>query len=117
MTDTKTSPAKRNCDGQPSLAPATCYAAARAEITQAIIFYNGRGWDWLPLVSYLTAKATGDWPIKKMRKTKYYGYNCPICGEPIKEPQATEHTDDGLAHAKCCEKPKAVKPRRHNEKS
>ena len=24
MTDTKTSPAKRNCDGQPSLAPATC---------------------------------------------------------------------------------------------
>ena len=23
MTDTKTSPAKRNCDGQPSLAPAT----------------------------------------------------------------------------------------------
>jgi hypothetical protein len=27
MTDTKTSPAKRNCDGQPSLAPATCYAA------------------------------------------------------------------------------------------
>ena len=26
MTDTTTSPAKRNCDGQPSLAPATCYA-------------------------------------------------------------------------------------------
>ncbi len=26
MTDTKTSPAKRNCDGQPSLAPATCSA-------------------------------------------------------------------------------------------
>jgi len=28
MTDTKTSPAKRNCDGQPSLAPATCYASS-----------------------------------------------------------------------------------------
>ena len=27
MTDTKTSPAKRNCDGQPSLAPATCWAS------------------------------------------------------------------------------------------
>ena len=31
MTDTKTSPAKRNCDGQPSLAPATCYTAPSAE--------------------------------------------------------------------------------------
>jgi hypothetical protein len=28
MTDTKTSTAKRNCDGQPSLAPATCSVAA-----------------------------------------------------------------------------------------
>jgi hypothetical protein len=36
----------------------------RDEITQAIIFYNGRGWDWLPLVSYLTAKANGEWPMK-----------------------------------------------------
>jgi Zn-dependent peptidase ImmA (M78 family) len=31
MTDTKTSTAKRNCDGQPSLAPATCYTAPSAE--------------------------------------------------------------------------------------
>jgi hypothetical protein len=28
MTDTKTSTAKRNCDGQPSLAPATFSAAS-----------------------------------------------------------------------------------------
>ena len=27
MTEQPTSPAKRNCDGQPSLAPATCYAS------------------------------------------------------------------------------------------
>ena len=36
MTDTKTSPAKRNCDGQPSLAPATGSAAtsdAEQELT------------------------------------------------------------------------------------
>jgi hypothetical protein len=35
--------------------------------------------------------------------SKRYGYNCTVCGEPIKEPQLTEHTDQGLAHAKCCE--------------
>ena len=34
----------------------------RDEIKEAIIFYDGRGWDWLPLVSYLTAKANGEWP-------------------------------------------------------
>lgn len=33
---------------------------------------------------------------------KPYGYNCAVCGEPIVEPQATEHTDEGLAHAECC---------------
>jgi len=33
--------------------------------------------------------------------SKEYGYNCVICGEPLKEPQPIEHTDDGLAHAKC----------------
>ena len=33
MTDTKTSPAKRNCDGQPSLDPATC-SAVRPETVQ-----------------------------------------------------------------------------------
>lgn len=33
---------------------------------------------------------------------KPYGYNCPICGEPITEPQDTEHTEDGLSHASCC---------------
>ena len=32
---------------------------------------------------------------------KAYGINCTVCGEPICEPQATEHTDDGLAHAEC----------------
>lgn len=30
-----------------------------------------------------------------------YGYNCTICGEPIIEPQPTEHTESGLAHAHC----------------
>lgn len=30
-----------------------------------------------------------------------YGYNCPVCGEPIIEPEPTEHTSDGLAHAAC----------------
>lgn len=30
-----------------------------------------------------------------------YGYDCPVCAEPIVEPQATEHTDEGLAHAEC----------------
>ncbi len=34
---------------------------------------------------------------------KSYGYNCVVCGEPIVEPQATEQTEDGLAHAACCE--------------
>lgn len=46
-----------------------------------------------------------------MSKHKYYGYNCPVCHEPIKEPQATEHTEDGLAHSECClpvEKPNTV---------
>lgn len=42
-------------------------SAARAEITAAIIFYDGRGWDWLPLVGYLTAKANGDWPPQVIR--------------------------------------------------
>jgi hypothetical protein len=35
---------------------------ACAEIRSAIIFYEKRGWDWLMLVSYLSAKATGHWP-------------------------------------------------------
>ena len=42
----------------------------RDEITQAIIFYNGRGWNWLPLVSYLIAKANGEWPLCIKRKAK-----------------------------------------------
>lgn len=33
-----------------------------------------------------------------------YGYVCPICREPIVEPQPTEHTEDGLAHASCLNK-------------
>jgi hypothetical protein len=35
----------------------------RQEIIEAIIFYRSRGWDWLPLVSYLVAKANGEWPL------------------------------------------------------
>lgn len=46
-------------------------------------------------------KASGTW-TRIDRRSKHYGYNCAVCNEPIKEPQATEHTDDGLAHAKCC---------------
>ena len=30
-----------------------------------------------------------------------YGYNCVVCGEPIVEPQPTEHTEEGLAHLIC----------------
>lgn len=30
-----------------------------------------------------------------------YGYNCSICGDPILERDATEHTENGLAHL-CC---------------
>jgi hypothetical protein len=37
-----------------------------------------------------------------MKTGKPYVYICPICGEPIKEPQTTAHTEDGLAHEKCC---------------
>jgi hypothetical protein len=28
----------------------------KKEIVAAIIFYEGRGWDWLPLVSFLIQK-------------------------------------------------------------
>lgn len=45
------------------------------------------------------------WPDENRggdRSGKHYGYNCAVCNEPIKEPQATEHTADGLAHFKCC---------------
>ena len=51
MTDTKTSPAKRNCDGQPSLAPATCYAAPLRLLDLfccgggAGMGYSQAGWD------------------------------------------------------------------------
>ena len=48
--------------------------------------------------------------------SKNYGYNCTVCGDPIKEPQPTEHTDTGLAHAKCC-RPKRRKTKRQNVKS
>ena len=34
-------------------------------------------------------------------RSKHYGYTCPVCGEPIVEPQPTEHTDEGLAHLIC----------------
>jgi hypothetical protein len=33
-----------------------------------------------------------------------YGYVCPICREPIVDPQPTEHTEEGLAHATCVNK-------------
>lgn len=33
------------------------------------------------------------------------GYVCQICGEQIHDTQATEHTDDGLAHADCLQAP------------
>lgn len=46
-------------------------------------------------------KASGTW-TRIDRRSKHYGYNCSVCGDPIKEPQPTEHTDEGLAHAKCC---------------
>lgn len=35
--------------------------------------------------------------------SKHYGYNCAVCGDAIKEPQPTAHTDEGLAHTKCCQ--------------
>jgi hypothetical protein len=38
MTEQPTSPAKRNCDGQPSLAPATCSAE------YAVEWNGGEGW-------------------------------------------------------------------------
>lgn len=31
-----------------------------------------------------------------------YGLDCPVCCDPIVEPQATDHTEEGLAHAACC---------------
>lgn len=39
---------------------------------------------------------------KRKAAQKAYGYNCPVCGDPIVEPQATDHTEEGLAHAECC---------------
>jgi hypothetical protein len=30
-----------------------------------------------------------------------YGYDCPICGDPILERDATEQTEKGLAHLRC----------------
>lgn len=47
-------------------------------------------------------------------KNKFYGYNCVVCGDPIKEPQATMHTDDGLAHSKCCQPEQPIKGPRHS---
>jgi hypothetical protein len=43
MTDTKTSPAKRNCDGQPSLAPATC-SAFREDDSVELFRWQGMLW-------------------------------------------------------------------------
>lgn len=37
----------------------------REDIKAAIEFYEARGWDWLMVVSYLSAKATGHWPLPK----------------------------------------------------
>jgi hypothetical protein len=37
------------------------------EIKAAIRFYERRGWDWLPLVAYLSAKASGNWPPPVIR--------------------------------------------------
>ena len=34
----------------------------KADIKAAIAFYEKRGWDWLPLIAYLSAKAFGSWP-------------------------------------------------------
>ena len=35
---------------------------AREEIAHAILFYQMNGWDWLDVVSFIAAKATGHWP-------------------------------------------------------
>ena len=35
MTEQPTSPAKRNCDGQPSLAPATCSASEKVTLNES----------------------------------------------------------------------------------
>jgi hypothetical protein len=34
---------------------------------------------------------------------------CPYCQEPIKNTEASEHTEDGLAHTKCWFAPPAAK--------
>lgn len=35
------------------------------EIKAAIAFYEARGWDWLPVVAFLSARATGMWPPRR----------------------------------------------------
>lgn len=37
------------------------------EIRQAIAFYESRGWNWLSIVSFLSAKAIGHWPPNVIR--------------------------------------------------
>jgi uncharacterized protein YbaR (Trm112 family) len=34
---------------------------------------------------------------------------CPYCQKPIKDTEASEHTEDGLAHTKCLCAPSAAK--------
>lgn len=49
------------------------------EIRRAMAFYEERGWDWLMVVSYLSAKATSHWPwppgsyIKFPKEPKFKG--------------------------------------------
>lgn len=40
---------------------------AAIEIKAAIRFYEKRGWDWISVVAYLSAKANGDWPPRIIR--------------------------------------------------
>jgi hypothetical protein len=40
------------------------------EILQAINFYNARGWSWVTVVGYLSAKANGLWPPKRRQYSR-----------------------------------------------
>lgn len=38
---------------------------AADDIKSAIAFYEARGWDWLSVVAYLSARAVGMWPLPR----------------------------------------------------
>lgn len=41
--------------------------------------------------------------LPRKSRRDYYGYNCAICGEPIRNGDATYQDDEGLAHSYCCD--------------